>query len=120
MKKILLIEDERALAEMMRIRLVKNGYEVVLAYDGTEGLNKAVEEMPDLILLDVILPEVDGLTVCKTLKADPKTKGIAIIISSAIGKKELIEGCAAAGADDYLLKPIDSKDLLTKIAALIR
>lgn len=118
-KRILVIEDEHALAYMMRIRLEKNGYEVVLAYDGEEGLQKVAAERPDLILLDIILPLVDGWTVCTTLKADPKTKDIFIIVVSAMEKRTLSEKSASVGADDYVLKPIEPKDLLAKIAALI-
>lgn len=118
-KRILVIEDEEALANMMKIRLEKNGYDVLLAYDGEDGLKKTKEEMPDLILLDIILPIMDGWTVCKQLKADPKTKAIPIIVISAIEKRALTEKSTDAGADDYILKPLNAKDLLAKIAALI-
>lgn len=118
-KRILIVEDEDALAHMMRLRLEKLGYEITLAHDGEEGLKRVAEAKPDLILLDLLLPIVDGVTVCKKIKTDPGTRHITIIFVSAIEKTELAEKCAEAGADGYILKPIAIKGLLEKITALI-
>lgn len=115
-KKILFIEDETALVAMMKVRLEASGYEMSSAANGEEGLAKAKQEMPDLVLLDIIMPKMDGLTVCSHLKGDPKTKKIKIIIISAAARKELPKKCNAAGADDLVTKPFDAQELLDKIA----
>lgn len=118
-KKILFIEDEPELVELMQVRLTTSGYEMLSAYDGEEGLNKAQQERPDLILLDKIMPKMDGLEVCQRLKADPQTKNTPIIIISASGGKDLPERCLAAGADDFILKPFEAEELLSKIKVLL-
>ena len=120
MKKILLIEDEAELVEMMMMRLRANNYDMVAAYDGEEGLRKVQEEKPDLILLDIIMPKMDGLTVCKSLKSDSNTKNIPIIIVSASGGRDLPERCREAGADDIILKPFNAADILVKIKAFLK
>jgi len=119
-KKILFIEDETDLIMLMQTRLVSHGYQMLSAFDGEEGLKKVGEEKPDLILLDKIMPKMDGIEVCQRLKADPKTKDIPIIIVSASGGKDLPERCLAAGADDVILKPFEAEDLLAKIKALLK
>lgn len=118
-KKILFIEDEPDLVMLMQVRLVSEGYQMLSAYDGEEGLKKVEAEKPDLILLDVVMPKIDGLTVCRQLKSDSTTKHIPIIIVSASGGKDLPERCLAAGADDVILKPFEPEELLTKIKALL-
>ena len=119
-KKILFIDDEPDLVMLMQTRLVSYGYKMLSAFDGEEGLKIAQEENPDLILLDKIMPKMDGLEVCQRLKSDPKTKDIPIIIVSASGGKDLPERCLAAGADDLIIKPFDAEDLLAKIKALLK
>lgn len=115
-KKILFIEDEPDIVMLMQTRLKSRGYEMLSAFDGEEGLKMVQEEKPDLILLDVVMPKIDGLTVCSRLKADPQTKHIPIIIVSASGGKDLPERCLAAGADDVIIKPYEAEELLDKIA----
>lgn len=118
-KKILFIEDEIDLVAMMKIRLEASGYEMSFAYDGQAGLEMAQKENPDLILLDVVLPELDGLKVCRILKNSQETKSIPIIIISASGGKELPQRSLAAGADDFIWKPFDAGELLNKIIKYI-
>ena len=115
-KRILFIEDEPDIVMLMQTRLKSQGYEFLSAFDGEEGLKMVQEEKPDLILLDVVMPKIDGLTVCRRLKADPQTKHIPIIIVSASGGKDLPERCLAAGADDVVIKPFEAQELLDKIA----
>ena len=120
MAKILVIEDDRELVKLIAKRLETAGYQPLSAFDGEDGLFKAQKELPNLVILDLKLPKLDGYRVCELLKADDKTKNIPILILS--GRKEEIEKKAgfAAGADDYLVKPYDSELLLEKIKTLIR
>jgi len=118
-KRILFIEDEPELVELMQVRLTTSGYEMLSAYDGEEGLNKATQEKPDLILLDVIMPKIDGLTLCRRLKDGLQTKHIPMIIISASGGKDLPERVQTAGADELIIKPFEAEELLSKIKALL-
>jgi CheY-like chemotaxis protein len=114
-KRILFVEDEPDQVMMISLRLAKNGYEVISSTDGEEGLKKAVAEQPDLILLDVIMPGIDGLEVCRRLKKDPATRHIPVISTTAAGVDDIEHQCFAAGADDCVRKPYDSSELLAKI-----
>jgi len=113
--KILIIEDEPDQILMMKMRLEANSYEVFQALDGEEGLEKARKIKPDLIILDLILPKIDGNEVCRRLKEDPLTNKIPVIIITAYGLSSLKEQCFAHGADDCMKKPYISGDLLKKI-----
>jgi len=118
-KKILLIEDELDHILVIKIRLQTIGHEVIEAIDGEEGFKKAKTEKPDLIILDIMMPSLDGFGVCRLMKADPATKDIKILILTALGIKDLAEKCHEAGADDLLQKPWEAKELERKIAALL-
>jgi len=118
-KKILFIEDEAEIVDLMRTRLEANGYQMFAAYDGEEGLRKIEENKPDLILLDIVIPKIDGLVVCRRLKDDSKTKDIPIIVVSASGGKNLSERCRQAGADEAVIKPFKAEELLDKISKLL-
>lgn len=114
-KKILIVDDERDLVETLIFRLENAGYEVTAAYDGLQGLEKAREIGPDLILLDIMMPKMNGFQVCKELKIDDSTKNIIIIMLTAKaqdGDKFLGKN---VGADDYVTKPFDGLVLLEKI-----
>ena len=115
MKKILFIEDEFDQIRMLKIRLEASGFEFISAMDGEEGLWKAQREKPDLILLDIVIPKLDGYEVCKRLKQSPDTKNIPIIILSASGLKDVEESCLTIGADDFVRKPYNSEGLVSKI-----
>lgn len=103
-KKILIIEDDKFLAKMLSRMLEANNYSVALASTGKEGLTKAASENPGLILLDIMLPDIDGFDVLKSLKGDEKTKKIPVVILSNLGQAEDIEQGRKLGADDYLVK----------------
>lgn len=118
-KTILFIEDEPDQIMMISLRLKKSGYVVIAATDGAEGLKKAVREKPDLILVDILMPGMDGFEVCRRLREDPTTKDIPIIATTAAGADDIEHQCRTAGADDCIRKPYDSLDLLTRIHQLI-
>jgi CheY-like chemotaxis protein len=118
-KKILFIEDEPDQVMMISLRLEKSGYEVISSMDGEEGLKMVVKEKPDLILVDVIMPGIDGFEVCRRIRKDPMTKHIPIISTTAAGMDDVEHQCITAGADDCVRKPYDSADLLMKIHRLL-
>ncbi len=103
-KKILLIEDDNFLVEMYKIKFEKEGYKVATALNGDEGINQARKEKPDLILLDLVLPEKDGYEVLEVLKKDEQTKAIPVIILSNLGQNGEVKKGKEKGAEDYLIK----------------
>ena len=119
MAKILLVEDHEEIWDFLSRRLKRHGHEVVVAQDGQEGLDKARSDPPDLLLLDMNLPVVDGWTVAKTLKEDAATRSIAIIALTAHAMAGDREKAIEAGCNDYHPKPIDFSQLLTQIEAAL-
>jgi two-component system cell cycle response regulator DivK len=119
MAKILLVEDNEMNRDMLSRRLVKRGHEVAIAVDGQEGVDMAVSGKPEIILLDMSLPVMDGWEAAKRLKADATTSGIPIIALTAHAMAGDREKCIEAGADDYDTKPVDFKRLLGKINDLL-
>lgn len=117
--KILIVDDEVDLVETLKFRLETVGYQVLTAYDGQDGLKKARNENPDLIILDLMLPKLDGYRVCRMLKFDEKYKGIPIILFSARVQESDIKMGEEQGADAYVTKPFDPKTLLAKIEELL-
>jgi two-component system phosphate regulon response regulator PhoB len=118
--RVLIIEDERDLVNILTYNLQREGYETLVAYDGTEGLRKAQTLLPDLILLDVMLPGLSGTDVCRELRAGERTRDIPIIILSARAEEtDQIIGFSL-GADDYVTKPFSIKVLQQRIKALQR
>jgi two-component system cell cycle response regulator DivK len=120
MPKILLVEDNEMNRDMLSRRLARNGFEVVIAVDGHEGVNKAASEKPDLILMDMSLPTMDGWEATRHVKADPVTRMIPVIALTAHAMNEDREKALAAGCDDFDTKPVDLARLLEKVAALLR
>jgi DNA-binding response OmpR family regulator len=118
-KRILLIEDEQDMAVMVGIRLESAGYYVCMVADGKAGLEAARQDMPDLIVLDLMLPGIDGYEICSALKNDEKYSKIPIVILTAMAQKQDIERGLASGADAYMVKPFDPQELLAKVAELI-
>jgi len=116
MKKILYIEDEKDQTLMIQTRIEDQGYSFVSACDGEEGIKKIDEEKPDLILLDLLMPKIDGHGVCRYLKDNPETSKIPVIILTASGAKDMEKGCLALGAKEIVHKPYDSAYLLERIA----
>ena len=119
MPKILLVEDHPEIWDFLSRRLKRRGYEVVVAEDGQQGLDKARSESPNILLLDMNLPVMDGWTVAKTLKADAATSAIPIIALTAHAMAGDREKALAAGCDDYHAKPIDFSQLVTQIEAAL-
>jgi two-component system cell cycle response regulator DivK len=120
MAKILLVEDNEMNRDMLSRRLVRKGYEVVIAVDGAEGVAKAQTENPSLILMDMSLPVLDGWEATKTLKAFPATQTIPVIALTAHAMAGDRDKALEAGCDDYDTKPIDLNRLLGKIEALLQ
>ena len=119
-RKILVIEDEMNIQELLKYNLEKNGYSVVVADNGTDGIEQARNNVPDLILLDIMLPGIDGLEVCKILRMDKTTKKVPIFMLTAKGEElDKILGLEL-GADDYITKPFSIKELIARIRAAMR
>ena len=118
--RILIIEDERALQEVLTYNLEREGFEVSVASDGQDGVRRARSFEPDVILLDLMLPVIDGLEVCRQLRADAKTQGIRILMLTA--RSEEVDEIVGfnMGADDYVTKPFKVKPLIHRIKALLR
>lgn len=119
MAKILIVDDEIQLIEMVQMRLEANGYETVTANDGKEGIEKVKSENPDLIILDIMMPLMDGYEVCKILKNDPQYSKIPIIFLSAKAQEEGLKNGKEKGADAFVKKPFETSDLLAKIKELL-
>ncbi len=118
MPKILLVEDNEMNRDMLSRRLVRNGFEVVMAVNGQEGVDKTVSEKPDLVLMDMSLPIMDGWEATRQLKANAMTKGIPVIALTAHAMESDREQALQAGCDDFDTKPVDLQRLLDKIKAL--
>lgn len=114
-KRILIIDDEQDLVEMLKLRLESVGYEILDAYDGKTGLDKAKEEKPDLILLDLMLPKMDGYQLCRILKFDEEYKRIPIIMLTARAQEKDKDQGMTCGADEYVAKPFEPNELVTVI-----
>ena len=119
-KKILLVDDECELVEMIKFRLEAGGYSVITAYNGQEALNKARQEKPDLIILDLMLPKIDGYKVCRMLKFDEKYRHIPIILFTARAQETDRDMGKEVGADAYIVKPFEPQELMGKIGELLR
>jgi two-component system phosphate regulon response regulator PhoB len=119
-QQILVVDDEEDLLELVRYKLSKDGYRVQCVVTGEEALKAARKNPPDLIVLDWMLPAVDGLEVCRRLKSDPKTRDIPVIILSAKGEEgDMVTGLDR-GADDYIAKPFSPRVLSARVKALLR
>ena len=120
MAKILLVEDNELNRDMLSRRLMRKGYEVVLAGDGAEGVAAATAGRPDLVLMDMSLPVLDGWEATRRLKADPGTRAIPVIALTAHAMSTDRERAVEAGCDDYDTKPVELERLLGKIERLLR
>ena len=116
-QKIVVVEDDINIAELLRLYLEKDGFEVRIAHDGGEGLRLAESEKPDLVMLDIMLPVMDGWQVCKSLR---KTSKVPIIMLTAKGETEDKVMGLEMGADDYIVKPFEVKELLARVHAVLR
>lgn len=114
-KKVLIVDDESHIVELVRVCLEDTDYDIIEAYDGQAALDKAREENPDLILLDIMLPKMDGYEVCKNLKTDESTRSIPIVMLTAKGQEvDKVKGFQS-GADSYMTKPFSPLRLLTEL-----
>jgi two-component system phosphate regulon response regulator PhoB len=118
--RVLIVEDERGLVHSLSWYFNREGYETVAAQDGTEGLRKAQTLIPDLVLLDIMLPGLDGLEVCRALKAGERTRDIPVVMITAKSEESDQVVGYQIGADDYVTKPFSNKVLLAKVKALLR
>ncbi|UCD57835.1 MAG: response regulator [Candidatus Hydrogenedentota bacterium] len=117
--KVLVVEDQASFREFLQIGLTKLGLEVVTALTGKIALNRAKEHNPDLILLDVMLPDMDGYEVCRELRGQSETSLTPIIFVSAVSSEKHIQRAMAAGATDYLVKPLSMEDVKSLVAQYV-
>lgn len=114
-KKILVVDDDRNIVETVTLRLKKNGYQVINAFDGSQALTRAKKEKPDLILINIMMPQLNGILTTLKLKSNKDTKPIPVIIISGIKEREEQILARHVGAVDYIIKPFESEELLAKI-----
>jgi two-component system cell cycle response regulator len=119
-KKILLVDDMRVDLEVEKTFLKRAGCQIITASGGMEALEKVFSEIPDLVFLDLIMPDMDGDKVCTSIKKDEISRNIPVVIVSGSRKKEDIERCRKAGCDDYLTKPIKQQELLDEAARILK
>jgi DNA-binding response OmpR family regulator len=119
-KKIIIIEDEPDITGLVTHYLEKDGYRVAAVRDGAKGLQQIKTEPPDLLILDIMLPEMDGLEICRRVRADSKTAALPIIMLTAKGEETDRVVGLEVGADDYLTKPFSPKELVARVKALLR
>jgi len=117
---VLIIEDEAAQAQILKYNLESAGFDTLLADNGTDGIGQARSKLPDLVLLDWMLPDMSGINVCKTLKGDEDTKAIPVIMLTARGDEDDKVRGLTVGADDYVVKPHSIKELIARIKANLR
>jgi two-component system phosphate regulon response regulator PhoB len=118
--RVLVIEDERGLTDVLSYNLQREGFDVLVSHDGQEGLRKAQMQLPDLIILDLMLPRLDGLEVCRELRAGERTKTIPILMLTAKAEETDQVVGFTMGADDYVTKPFSIKVLMQRVRALQR
>jgi DNA-binding response OmpR family regulator len=118
-RKVLVVDDDPVIQRLLQVNFEMEGWKVVIADDGVAGLEAARAEKPDCILLDVMMPKKDGLTVAAELKADPDTAGIPVVLLSAKAQAGDLGAGMATGADEYITKPFDPLELLDRVIALI-
>jgi len=120
MQRILIIEDERDLAELLAFNLNQAGYATTIAHDGSDGLAKALTELPDMVVLDLMLPGLLGTEVCRRLRQEPTTTGIPVLMLTACGEEiDRVVGFEV-GADDYVVKPFSVREVVLRVKALLR
>jgi two-component system alkaline phosphatase synthesis response regulator PhoP len=120
MAKILIIEDEKPITELLEYNLKQNGYFVEIAHDGEEGLQKILDINPDLVILDLMLPKLDGMEICRRVKGNSNTQSIPIVMLTA--KTEEVDRIVGLemGADDYVTKPFSVRELILRIKAILK
>jgi DNA-binding response OmpR family regulator len=119
-KKVLVVDDEKDIVELVAYNLGRNGYDTVVAHNGNEAIEMATKETPNLIILDLMLPGIDGTEVARRLKADPHTAKIPILMLTAKGEETDVVVGLTLGADDYVTKPFSMKVLLARVTTVLR
>jgi len=119
-KKILVIDDSPTMQRLLSYVLEKEGYDVQIANNGVEGMDKARLMNPDLIFTDIMMPLKDGLEVCREIRADNKLKDVMLIILTARGQDQDVKNGLAAGADDYLMKPFDPPKVVERVNGIFK
>jgi len=117
--KILIVDDEPNIVQTLQDRLEMNDYNVVTACNGQEGLEQAIQEQPDVVLLDVIMPVMDGLEMLEALRKEPTCENISVVMLTARSQTQDIARANACGIEDYIVKPFDLSELLEKIESII-
>jgi len=118
-KKILLVDDSETILQMEQMMLKQDGYELVTARDGEEGVAKALEVKPDLILMDVLMPKMDGFEAVRRLRQRAETKSIPIVMVTTEAEMASMETGYVSGCSDYIIKPLDRVELVTKVESLL-
>jgi two-component system alkaline phosphatase synthesis response regulator PhoP len=117
--KILIVDDEPNIVQTLQDRLEMNDYNVVTACNGQEGLEQAIQEQPDVVLLDVIMPVMDGLEMLEALRKEPTCENISVVMLTARSQTQDIARANACGIEDYIVKPFDLSELLEKIESIV-
>ncbi len=120
MSKILLIDDDKSIIELIKINLEIHGHEIFIANDALTGIAIAKQEIPDLIILDVMMPEIDGITACQRIRKQESTQDIPILMLTALSRTDDKVSGFNAGADDYLTKPFELPELYVRVRSLLR
>ncbi len=118
--KILIVDDTETMRLYEHMLLSGQGYELTMAENGVEALEKIAEDKPDLVLLDIMMPLMDGIECCKKIKKDPTTKDVKVVMVTTKSEYEKVKEAFAAGCDDYVTKPIDRVELLSKLKELLK
>lgn len=119
MSRILVIDDDYVVLDLLKETLLMEGYDVICVSSGLDGLEQLIREKPDLVLLDVMMPDIDGYEMCKKIKECQSTADIPIIFVSAKAQPEDLEIGFSLGADDYVVKPFDMRDLTDRVRAVL-
>jgi PleD family two-component response regulator len=118
--KLLIVDDTETMRLYQQMLLTGQGYEVDMAEDGVEALTKISQNRPDLVLLDIMMPNMDGIECCRRIKENEETKDIKVVMVTTKSEYERVKEAFVAGCDDYITKPIDKTELLTKIKDLLK
>jgi DNA-binding response OmpR family regulator len=118
--KILVVDDEPSICDLLRDLLTEAGYNVLTAGDGREALPLTLSEKPDLILTDIRMPKLDGLTLCKALRVNTETRNIPVVILTSYNTSEHMQAAMAAGADDFLPKPLNVEEVKIRVRSLLK
>jgi len=118
--RVLIADDNQQNRELLEAYLANEGHQILMAHDGREALEIAIAQQPDLILLDIMMPKMSGYEVCRQIKQDPRTNDISVLMVTALKEVGDIEKAVAAGADDFLTKPVHRLELTTRVRSLVR